>query len=159
MNENSVIEELKKLKEMIKNAKRMPFSKFVSVDRDEILKRIERIENIMPNEMKKAFFIDKKREEIIESAYREREEIIEKANEERKKILSESDILQEANKQKEEILKSAREEANSIIAEAETYSARLLAKVETVLDKAKLLIQEGKESLLNENTTSESDNQ
>ncbi len=159
MKENSIIEELKKLKELVENAKRVPFSRYVSLDRDEVLKRISRIENIMPGEMKKAFLIDRKREEIIESAYKQSEEIIEEAKKERERILSESEIVKEAKEERERIIKNAREEANSIIAEAENYSAKLLAKVENVLDKAKSLIREGRQSFLNENSTSESDDQ
>ncbi|MCD6427641.1 MAG: hypothetical protein J7L03_06085 [Caldisericaceae bacterium] len=159
MNENSVIEELKKLKESIENAKRVPFSRFVSVDRDELLKRISIIENSMPGEMKKAFMIDRKRNEIIENAYKESENIIRKAKEERERMIAESDIVKEAKEERERILKEAREEANSIISEAENYSAQLLAKVESVLDKAKNVVREGRESFLSEDSTSKYNNE
>ncbi len=158
MNDGSVMEEIKKLKDIVENAKKVPFSRFVSVDKEELLKIIARIENVMPREMKKAFLIDRKKEEIIESAYKQSEKIIEQAKKEREQILSESEIIAEAKKEKEDILKNAREEANEIINEAENYSAKLFIKVEKVLEKAKNIIKEGRESFINENTTSKFDN-
>ncbi len=154
MNRNSVIEEVKALRKMIEGAKKMPFSRFASIDRDEALKRISRIENAMPQEMKQAFLIDKKREEILQDAYAKSKEIIENAKKERAEMLSESEIVKEAKKMREEIIESAQEEADSIVAEAENYAAKLLAKVENVLDRAKRVIQEGKEAFEeNEDTT------
>ena len=155
MNEKSVLNEIRNLKQEFANAKKIPFSRFVSVDRNDIISRLESIERILPDEMKKAFFIDKKREEILQKAYKESEEIIARAESERKKLVSDSNIVKEAKLEKEQIINAAREEANSIIKEGEQYTASLLNKVENVLTKAGEAIKQGKENLLYENSDSE----
>ncbi len=155
MNEKSVLNEIRKLKQEIINAKKVPFSRYISVDKDNILSKLEQIEQMLPGEMKKAFFIDKKREEILQNAYKESQDIITKAREEQKRLISESTVTKEAEIEKERIIKEAREEANNIINEAEHYAINVLTKIESVLKKAESAIKEGKESLMYENTDSE----
>ncbi len=155
MNEKSVVNEIHSLKQELTNAKKMPFSRFVSIDRDNIISGLERIEQMLPDEMKRAFFVDKKREEILQKSYKESEEIIKRAEAEKKKLISNSDIVKEAELEKERIISEAREKANSIIKETEQYAAKLLNKVENILDKATSAIKQGKENLLYEDTDSE----
>ncbi len=159
MNEKSVLNEIRNLKQEISNAKKVPFSRYISVDRDNILSKLEQIEKMLPEEMKKAFFIDKKREEILQKAYRESEEIVSRAEQEKNKLVSNSSVIQEANMEKERIIREAREEANNTIKEAEQYAAQVLGKIETVLKNAEAVIKKGKESLIYENTDSEDNKQ
>jgi vacuolar-type H+-ATPase subunit H len=159
MNEKSVLNEIRELKQKISNAKKVPFSRYVSIDRDEFLSKLEQIEQLLPGEMKKAFFIDKKREEILQKAYRESEEIVSRAEEEKNKLIADSNIIKGAKSEKERILREAREEANNIIKEAEQYAAQVLSRIESVLQKAESAVKEGKENLLYENTDSENKEQ
>ena len=155
MKEKSVLKEIAELKEIVLNAKRVPFSKYVSIDRTEILNKIETIEQLIPDEMKSAFFVDKKKEEILQDAFKKRDEILQKAKEEKEKLVSQSEITEQAEAERERILKEARNEANGIIKDAENYAVKILEQANSVLEKAKAIIQKGKDSLIYEDSDSE----
>lgn len=155
MKEKSVLKEIDELRKIVLNAKRVPFSKYVSIDRTEILSKINTIEQLIPDEMKSAFFVDKKKEEILQDAFRKRDEILQKAKEEKERLVSQSEITKQANAERERILKEARKEANGIIKDAENYAIRVLEQANGVLEKAKVIIQKGKDSLTYEDSDSE----
>ncbi len=155
MKEKSVLKEIDELRKIVLNAKRVPFSKYVSIDRTEILSKIDTIEQLIPDEMKSAFFVDKKKEEILQDAFRKRDEILQKAKEEKERLVSQSEITNQANAERERILKEARKEANGIIKDAENYAIRVLEQANSVLEKAKAIIQKGKDSLTYEDSDSE----
>lgn len=155
MKEKSVLKEINELRKIILNAKRVPFSKYVSVDRSEVLSRIDTIEQLIPDEMKSAFFVDKKKDEILQEAFKKREEILQKAREEKEELVSQSEIIEQAKIEKERILKEARKEANNIIKDAENYAIKVLEQANNVLEKAKAIIQKGKDSLIYEDTDNE----
>ena len=155
MKEKSVLKEIDELRKIILNAKKVPFSKYVSVDRGELLNKIETIENLIPDEMKSAFFVDKKKEEILQDAFKKRDEILQSAKSEKEKLISQSEITKQAREERERIINEARNEANSIIKDAEAYAIKILEQADHVLDKAKSIIQKGKESLIYEDSDSE----
>jgi len=159
MKEKSVLKEINELRKMVLNAKRVPFSKYVSIDRTEILSKINAIEQLIPDEMKSAFFVDKKKEEILQEAFKKRDEILQKAAEEKEKLISQSEITEQAKMEKERILQEARKEANSIIKDAENYAIKVLEQANSVLEKAKAIIQKGKDSLVYEDSDSEDQEQ
>lgn len=155
MKEKSVLKEIDELRKIVLNAKRVPFSKYVSIDRAEILSKIDAIEQLIPDEMKSAFFVDKKKEEILQEAFKKRDEILQKAAEEKEKLVSQSEITEQANMEKERILQEARKEANGIIKDAENYAVKVLEQANSILEKAKAIIQKGKDSLIYEDSDSE----
>lgn len=151
MGQENILSELEKLKNILNDAKKLPFSKLVSIDRDEFISIINKIELMLPNEVKEAFFIKSKKEEILKEAYLEKEKIISEAKEKQRTYLSESFILQEANKEKEKMLKDARVDADKIRKEAEDYAYGILSKIEDFIDKAKSIVEQGKKELKDEN--------
>ncbi|WP_041726090.1 hypothetical protein [Caldisericum exile] len=146
----SIIDEIENLKKIIENAKKVPFSKYITVDRDEILGSLIRIEAMLPDEVKQAVNITKQKDMILQDAYDEKMRILKQAEEEFRKKVSESYIIEEAKKEKEEILKTAMEEGERIRKEALQYANEILAKVEGVLEKALTAIKESKEEIVNE---------
>jgi len=147
----SIIDEIENLKQIIENAKRVPFSKFITIDKDEVLGSIMRIEAMLPEEVKQAVNISKQKDMILQNAYEEKERIIKEAELEFKKLVDESNVLLEARKEKEKILKEAKEEAERIRNEALAFAKDILSKVEAVLEKAQNTIKESKEAIDNEN--------
>ena len=64
----SILNELDDLKKIVEDAKKMPFSNHVIVDKDEILGIIMRIEAMLPEEVRQAANISKQKEEVLEEA-------------------------------------------------------------------------------------------
>ena len=147
----SIIDEIENLKQIIENAKRVPFSKFITIDKDEVLGSIMRIEAMLPEEVKQAVNISKQKDMILQNAYEEKERIIKEAELEFRKLVDESNVLLEARKEREKILKEAKEEAERIRNEALAFAKDVLSKVEVVLEKAQNTIKESKEAIDNEN--------
>lgn len=146
----SIIEEIENLKRIVEEAKRVPFSKYITLDRDEILGALMRIEAMLPEEVKLAVNISKQKEMILKDAYEEKERILKEAEKEFKKKVEESNILEEARRRSDEIIKAAIEESEKIKEEALLFVKDLLSKVEGVLDKAKNAILESKEGVESE---------
>ncbi len=151
----TVIDELEKLKTLLSEARKVPFSKYVTIDREDFLMSINKIEMILPEEVKEAFLVQKKTEEILKQSSFEGQEIIDKAKEKEKELLADSHIIKEAEVERQKIIKTAQDEANMIREDADEYVLKLLDRVETVVDKTKLLISEGKDALKNENPNEE----
>ncbi len=152
MGGENIIGELQKLKNMLSEAKKLPFSKYVSVDRDEFISIISKIEFMLPNEVKEAFLIKAKRDEILKQAAEESERLINEAREKQKYYLSQSSIMQEAEKEKQKIIQDAQLEAEALRREAEKYVYDILNKLDEYIDRVKEIIIEGKRELGNEDS-------
>ena len=148
----SIMDELEKLRTMINDAKRVPFSKYGSIDKEEILGIISRIEVALPNEVKEAFIVNARKDEILKEAYKKSEEIMNFAKEREKEILSDSSIMKDASIEKEKIVQSAKEEAKNIRKEAENYTYQMLQKLKGVMEKALLIIEEASVEFKGDNT-------
>jgi len=147
----SIMDELEKLRVILNDAKRVPFSRYVSIDKEEILGIISRIEVTLPNEVKEAFIVNARKDEILKEAYKKSEEIINFAKEREKEILSDSSIMKDAGIEKEKIVQSAKEEANNIRKEAEAYTYQMLQKIKGVIEKALLIVEEASVEFKNDN--------
>ncbi|MFU2157841.1 MULTISPECIES: hypothetical protein [Caldisericum] len=148
----SIIDEIENLKKIVENAKKVPFSKYITIDRDEILGILIRIEAMLPDEVKQAVNITKQRDMILQDAYEEKERILKEAEVEFKKKVSESNIIAEAKREKEEIINNAKAEAEHIKKDALQFANDVLSKIEGVLEKALSTIKESKEEISNEIT-------
>jgi len=146
----SIIDELEDLKELVEKAKKLPFSKYITIDKEELLGIILRIEAMLPEEVKTASSISKQKEMILKDAYEEKNRIIKEAESEFKKMVEESKIVEEARKERKRIIEEAEEEAKKIKEEALVFAKDLFAKIESVLNKAQNTLQEGKEAIENE---------
>lgn len=152
MGQDNIFSELEKLKELLNEAKKLPFSKYISIERDVFLSIINKIELMLPNEVKEAFYIKSKKDELLREAYAEKERILNEAKEKQKTYLSENYITQEAIKERQRIISEATEEGERIRKEAENYAYEMLLKIEEFINKAKTAIEEGKKELKNENS-------
>jgi hypothetical protein len=147
------MDELERLKTILNEAKHIPFSKYVSIDKEEASSIISRIEATLPNEVKEAFIVNAKKDEILKDAYKKSEEIINFAKEREKEILSESSIMKDASIEKEKLLQTAKEEALNIKREAEKYTYDLLQKIRGVIEKALLIIAEASEEFKSDSSS------
>jgi len=151
----SVLDELEKIKSLLNEAKKLPFSKYVSIDREEFLILINKIEMLLPKEVKEAYVIQSKRDDVLREAYAEREKMLGEIKDMQKEALSESYITKEAQKEREKIIQDARADSEKIKKEAENYAYEILMKIESIIEKAKSAIEEGKKELKDDNTNRE----
>src|SRR5918999_3409705 len=84
------------LEELIREAKSMPLSASVLVNKDEVLELVDGMRNTLPEEIKQARWVVKDREELLAKARRDAEVIVEGARKEQARLVSEDEVVAES---------------------------------------------------------------
>jgi len=142
------------LEELIREAKSMPLSASVLVNKDEVLELVDGMRNTLPEEIKQARWVVKDREELLAKARRDAEVIVDDARKEQARLVSDDEVVAESAREAERILADAREQARQIKLEAEDYVDAMLASFESTLTKTQErltktrdLVERGRERL------------
>jgi len=145
---------LQQLEELVQQAKSMPLSASVLVNKEEILELLEAALAELPEEIKQARWVVKDREELLAKGRRDSEALIERAKQEHDRLVAEQAVVQEAVDEAERIIGEAREQARQIRLEAEDYVDAKLAQYEIALertrkeiDRSMAQVQRGREKL------------
>jgi vacuolar-type H+-ATPase subunit H len=126
---------IQQIEDLIQEAKAMPLSASVLVNREEMLELLEAARNELPDEIKQARWVVKDREELLAKARRDAEMVVEKALSERAHIVSQQEVIRAAREDAERIVSDAREQARQIRLEAEDYVDAKLAQFEIALER------------------------
>lgn len=126
---------LKQLEDMVMEAKSMPLSSSVLVNKDEVLEVLTSIRDALPEEVKQARWVVKDREELLTKARRDAEGVIEEALAEQQRLASDEEVVKRARLEAEKLLGEAREHARQVQLEAEDYIDAQLAAFEAVIQK------------------------
>lgn len=126
---------LKQLEELAQEAKSMPLSSSVLVNREELLEIIDAAREDLPEEIKQARWVVKDREELLAKARRDGDALIQRAKDEALRLVSDQEVVRAAEDESERILSDGREQARQIRLEAEDYVDAKLAQFEIALEK------------------------
>jgi F0F1-type ATP synthase membrane subunit b/b' len=124
---------LTKLDEMVREAKAMPLSSSVLVNRDEVLDLIAEMQDALPDEIKQARWIVKDREELLVKARADADDIVEQARAEQLKMARQEEVVARAAEESEGMLADADEQSRAMRREAEEYVDAKLAQFEIAL--------------------------
>lgn len=138
---------LQQLEDVIKDAKSMPLSASVLVNREELLEIVGGMKETLPEEIKQARWVVKDREELLTKARRDADALLEKARAEQAGLLAEESVVQAAQDEAERILAEARSQARQIRLEAEDYVDGKLAQFDAVLTRIQEALVGANESL------------
>ena len=131
MDRQMEIEEiLTSIEEMLEQAKTVPFSDKVLVDREELFDAITDIRLKMPTEIEQSKWVLEEKNRIIVDAQHEAEAKIKEAEEERLKMINEHEVTRKAYAQAEEIVDRAVVEANAYRSSASQYMDDMLGQLE-----------------------------
>ena len=125
-----------KLDDLVHNAKAVPLTDQVRIDREEIYDILDQMRATIPEEIKQARWIVKERQEMLAEAKREAERIVKEARERQTRLVSEQEIIDEARRQ-----------AREMRLEMEDWADGMLATLETNLDKFLVAVRRGRERL------------
>lgn len=128
---------IQQLEELVSQAKSMPLSSSVLVNRDEVLELVQGMRDALPEEVKQARWVVKDREELLAKAQRDAEAIVAQGREEQARLVAEQEVVKEAQREADDVLAEAREQARQIRLEAEDYVDAKLASFEITLTKAR----------------------
>jgi hypothetical protein len=126
---------LQELEELVRDAKSMPLSSSVLVNRDEVLAMVQAMEESLPEEIKQARWIVKDREELLAKARAEGERVVEAAREEQRRLALKEAVAKRAQEEAETIVTEAGDKAEQMRHEAEDYVDAKLAQFEISLRK------------------------
>src|SRR5215467_12724675 len=91
-----------KLDDLVHNAKPVPLSDTVRVDKEEIYDLLDQMRATIPEEIKQARWIVKERQEMLAEAKREAERIVKEARDKQADLISEQEVTKEAERAAEE---------------------------------------------------------
>jgi hypothetical protein len=126
---------IQQLEDLVNEAKSMPLSASVLVNRDEVLELVHEMKDELPEEIKQARWIVKDREELLAKARLEAQATVERARQDQLKMARQEEVVERARGEAERVLEVADGEGRRIRLEAEDYVDAKLAQFESVLAK------------------------
>ncbi len=136
-----------KLDDLVHNAKAVPLTDQVRIDREEIYDILDQMRATIPEEIKQARWIVKERQEMLAEAKREQDRLLQEAREQAVREASQTEIVKLAERQAQEIIDEARRQAREMRLEMEDWADGMLATLETNLDKFLTAVRRGRERL------------
>ena len=118
-----------KLDDLIHNAKQIPLTENVRVDREEIYDLLDQMRATIPEEIKQARWI------------------VKEANDEQLRLVSEQEVVKQAENHAEDIVEEARAREREIRLGAEDYADDILNTLEVNLEKFLAAVQRGRDRL------------
>jgi cell division septum initiation protein DivIVA len=136
-----------KLDDLVHNAKPVPLTDQVRLDKEEVYDILDQMRATIPEEIKQARWIVKERQEMLAEAKREAERIVKEARERQDRLVSEEEITKEAQRAAEEIIDEAHAREREIRLGAEDYADEILGTLEVNLSKFIAAVQRGRDRL------------
>ena len=136
-----------KLDTLVDQAKAVPLTDQVRIDREEIWEILDQMRHSIPDEIKQARWIVKERQEMLGEAKREAERIVQEARDIAQREASQQEIVRLAERQATQILDAAKQREREVRLGAEDYADQILATLETNLGKFLQAVQRGREQL------------
>ena len=136
-----------KLDDTIHNAKVVPLTDTVRVDKEEVYDILDQMRATIPEEIKQARWIVKERQEMLAEAKREAERVVREAREEQVRLIGEEEIVKQAERQAEEIIEDARAREREIRLGAEDSADDSLNPLEVNLTMFTAAVPRGRDRL------------
>ena len=128
-------------------ARAMPLSSSVMVNRAEILALLRQLRDAMPVELERARWVVREQDGILEHARVDAAEIVADARAEHERLVSQKQVVRAAKEEAERIVDAAHGTARQMRLEAEDYVDAKLANFEVVLHKTLTAVERGRERL------------
>lgn len=135
------------IEQLLAEARPVPLSASVMVNRREIEEALAGLRAALPEEIRQARWVIKERDELLAQGSREAEQMIADAQAEQNRLVSETEVVRSAQREAERIVAEAREQARTLRLEAEDYVDGKLANFEIVLQKTLQTVEKGRERL------------
>ncbi|HEV2361327.1 MAG TPA: ATP synthase F0 subunit B [Acidimicrobiales bacterium] len=133
--------------DIVTNAKSMPLSSSAIIARDEVLELLETARETVPEEVRRARWMLREREEFLTKTRREAADVLEEARVQAERMVQRTEIVRQAEHRARRIVEDAEAEARRMRREAEDFVDHKLGAFEIVLDKTIKTVQAGREKL------------
>jgi len=136
-----------KLDDIIHNARSVPLTDSVMIDREEMYDILDQMRSTIPEEIKQARWIVKERQEMLAEAKQEAERLLAEAQERADRLASETEVVRLAERNAQQIMEDARERERETRLGAEDYADEVLGNLEINLEKFIGAVRRGRERL------------
>ncbi len=127
---------IEQLEEMVAQAKSMPLSSSVLLNREELLDAIKDMRELLPEEIKQAKWVVKDREELLAKGRERAHLLVEDARVEQARLVGEQAVTEAAEDEARRIIADAEEQAHRVRREADEYVDSKLEQMESVLRRS-----------------------
>ena len=134
--------------EMLAEARPLPMSNTVKVNRDELLHLLEQAQARLPEELRAARWLLKERDDFVAKARQEHQDLIEEGRAQVGRMVERQQIVKAAEQRARQIVAEAKEEANTLKRQVEDYCDQRLASFEVILDRTATTVRKGRERLM-----------
>jgi F0F1-type ATP synthase membrane subunit b/b' len=138
---------LRRVVELIGQARPMPLSASVMINRDEVLELLEEAIARLPEELRAARWLLKEREEFLAKVQREGDDILDAARARAERMVQRTEVVKAAEQRARSITEAAETSARRMRHEAEDYCDQKLASFEIVLERTTKMVRAGREKL------------
>lgn len=149
---------LEELENVIMNANDVPFTNKKMVDKDEVERLIDAINQSLPNELESARRIVADKERILLDAEKKADDTISQAKDYIARITEESELVKQAQERANEVVTAANQSAEELRNSSVTYATDVLKYVETNMENMLDTLKKNRQSLINSNTTANGTN-
>ena len=135
------------LERIASEARAMPLSSSVMVNRGEMIALLRQLREVLPEELSRARYVVRDHDLILENARSDAAEILAEARAEHERLVAEQHVVRSAQEEAERIIDAAHGTARQMRLEAEDYVDAKLANFEVVLHKTLTAVERGRERL------------
>ncbi|MEG6584096.1 ATPase [Dendrosporobacter sp. 1207_IL3150] len=143
----TIDEILDEIENMLVDSTRVPFTNKLVIEEDDLIRLLDELREVMPQEIKDAAKIVSERQRILEEAQKEAQNIVDQAKVYGTKLTDENIISKQAQEQANEIVLQARKAARDLQNDAITYADDVFTHLENNLKKALEVVQQGHNNL------------
>lgn len=138
---------LRRVAEMINQARPMPLSTSVMVNKEEVLELLNEGIERLPDELRAARWLQKERDEFLAGVRREGDEILEQARARAGAMVQRTEVVKAAEQRARQIVEKAESDARAMRHEVEDFCDQRLASFEIVLERTARTVAEGRSKL------------
>ncbi|MEM7274956.1 MAG: hypothetical protein AAF547_17875 [Actinomycetota bacterium] len=134
--------------EILAEARPLPMSTTVKVNRDELLHLLEQAQEKLPEELRAARWLLKERDDFVAKARQEHQDLIDEGRAQVGRMVERQQVVKAAELRARQIVAEAKEEANTLKRQVEDYCDQRLASFEVILNRTTATVQKGRERLM-----------
>ena len=138
---------LRRVADIIANAKSLPLSTSVRIEKDEVLELLQEAIDRLPEELRQARWLLRERDEFLATVQRQGDDILDQARVQAERMVQRTEVVRAAQHTARRTVEEAEAEARRLRHEAEDYCDQKLAQFEVVLDRTMRTVQAGRQRL------------
>lgn len=138
---------LRRVADLIGNARPMPLSASVMINRDEVLELVEEATERLPEELRQARWLLRERDEFLAKVQRQGDDILDQARAQAERMVQRTEVVRAAQHAARTTVEDADAEARRLRHEAEDYCDQKLAQFEIVLERTAKTVKAGRSRL------------